>query len=256
MKLVELTQFLDRELNLEAFRQDHSNNGLQVEGSAEVRRAAFAVDACLATFELAAEKGVDFLFVHHGLSWGAEPRRFTGVTARRLRTLFNAGISLYAAHLPLDANPEFGHNIQMARLLGLEKIAPFGWYDGYRIGFAGQLRRMAKVEDVAELLNEKLPSEGDLSIVGESSRKVKKIGVISGGGAFPALFSEMRAEGIDCLVTGEFTHQSYHYALETGISIIVLGHYRTEIPGVLAVRELVEEKFGIPCAFMDLPTGF
>ena len=115
MKLVELTQFLDRELNLEAFRQDHSNNGLQVEGSAEVRRAAFAVDACLATFELAAEKGVDFLFVHHGLSWGAEPRRFTGVTARRLRTLFNAGISLYAAHLPLDANPVFGNNAELSR---------------------------------------------------------------------------------------------------------------------------------------------
>ena len=102
----------------------------------------------------------------------------------------------------------------------------------------------------------KLPSEGDLSIIGESGRKVKRIGIISGGGAFPSLFSEMKKEGVECLVTGEFGHQSYHYALETGIPVIALGHYRSEIPGVLAVKELVEEKFGIPCAFVDLPTGF
>lgn len=252
----EVSAYLNEILNLDAFRNDSSNNGLQFEGSRNVTKAVFGVDACAGLFVDAADADADFIFVHHGLSWGGSLKRITGVDAERIAVLAANNISLYAAHLPLDANPEFGHNIQMARLLGLEKIAPFGWYDGYRIGFAGQLRRMAKVEDVAELLNEKLPSEGDLSIIGESSRKVKKIGVISGGGAFPALFSEMRAEGIDCLVTGEFTHQSYHYALETGISIIVLGHYRTEIPGVLAVRELLEEKFGIPCAFMDLPTGF
>ena len=66
----------------------------------------------------------------------------------------------------------------------------------------------------------------------------------------------MKKESVECLVTGEFGHQSYHYALETGIPVITLGHYRSEIPGVLAMKEMVEEKFGIPCAFVDLPTGF
>ena len=47
MKLADLTRFLDEELHLEQYRSDHSNNGLQVEGDPEVRRAAFAVSGRL-----------------------------------------------------------------------------------------------------------------------------------------------------------------------------------------------------------------
>jgi dinuclear metal center protein, YbgI family len=252
----EVSAYLNEILNLKAFGNDCSNNGLQFEGSQNVTKAVFGVDACAGLFMDAADADADFIFVHHGLSWGGSLKRITGVDAERIAILAANNISLYAAHLPLDANPDFGHNALIARQLELDKVEPFGSYDGYKIGFAGNLRRMRKVEDVAEYLNENLPSECDLSIIGEASRKVKKIGVISGGGAFPALFSEMRAEGVECLVTGEFTHESYHYALETGIPVIALGHYRSEIPGVLAVKELVEEKFGIPCAFTDIPTGF
>ena len=252
----EVTAYLDEILNLKAYAADASNNGLQFEGSETVTKAVFGVDACAGLFLDAADADADFVFVHHGLSWGGSLKRITGVDAQRIGMLAANNISLYAAHLPLDANPEFGHNILLARTLGLDKIAPFGTYDGYKIGFSGVLKRQKSVEDVAEFLNENLPCEGDLSIIGESARKVRRIGIISGGGAFPSLFSEMKKESVECLVTGEFGHQSYHYALETGIPVITLGHYRSEIPGVLAMKEMVEEKFGIPCAFVDLPTGF
>ena len=59
MKRDDLVAWLDRELDLSAYRSDHSNNGLQVEGAQEVTRALFAVDGCLATFRLAAERGAD-----------------------------------------------------------------------------------------------------------------------------------------------------------------------------------------------------
>ena len=244
----EVSAYLDEILNLKEFGSDCSNNGLQFEGSQNVTKAVFGVDACAALFMDAADADADFVFVHHGLSWGGSLKRITVLAANN--------ISLYAAHLPLDANPEFGHNALISKLLELENIQPFGSYSGYKIGFSGTLKRMRKAADIAEYLNENLPSECDYSIIGAENTKIKKIGVISGGGAFPALFSEMRAEGVDCLVTGEFTHESYHYALETGIPVITLGHYRSEIPGVLAVKDLVEEKFGIPCAFVDIPSGF
>lgn len=41
MKRDDLVAWLDRELDLSAYRSDHSNNGLQVEGAQEVTRAAF-----------------------------------------------------------------------------------------------------------------------------------------------------------------------------------------------------------------------
>ena len=113
MKLNDLTAFLDRELDLEGFSRDHSNNGLQIQGDEEVSSAVFGVDACQALFEEAVRRNAGFVFVHHGLSWGSEPRRFTGITARRLELMFRNKISLYAAHLPLDAHPEFGNNASL-----------------------------------------------------------------------------------------------------------------------------------------------
>ena len=120
MKRDELTKLLDEMLNLSAFAEDVSNNGVQVEGRDEVNKAVFAVDASQALFDEAVKRGADFIFVHHGLSWGANPRRLTGFTARRYRTLLEHGITLYAAHLPLDAAPEFGNNAVLAKLVGLE----------------------------------------------------------------------------------------------------------------------------------------
>ena len=103
--LSQLVRHLDETLRLADFASDCSNNGLQAEGKREVRRAVFGVDACQALFLEAERRDADFIFVHHGMSWGANPRRFTGIVAARLRMLFAGNRSLYAAHLPLDAHP-------------------------------------------------------------------------------------------------------------------------------------------------------
>jgi len=44
-------------------------NGLQLEGSCDVRKIVAAVDACLPVIEAACESGADLLVVHHGLFW-------------------------------------------------------------------------------------------------------------------------------------------------------------------------------------------
>ena len=56
MKLENLVSHLDNLLALDKFSRDASNNGLQVEGSSEVTRAVFGVDACQELFDAAAEK--------------------------------------------------------------------------------------------------------------------------------------------------------------------------------------------------------
>ena len=164
-------------------------------------------------------------------------------------------ISLYAAHLPLDAHPEVGHNAQLAAMLKLKDVQPFGWYAGKAIGFSGTLPRAVPLSKVYETLNKKLISEGDFFCFGEMETKVSKVGVISGGGAFPEAFSEAFEQGIDCLVTGEMGHCACHYAREAGVSVLAMGHYRTETPGVLEVMDRVKKQFKIEVEFVDLPTG-
>ncbi len=76
-------------------------------------------------FEAAEEYGADLLLVHHGLFWDGDARVVDELMRRRLETLFRAGISLAAYHLPLDAHRELGNNAQLARALG---VAVEDWF--------------------------------------------------------------------------------------------------------------------------------
>ena len=149
-QIKEITGYLDELLDIKAVPNDASNNGLQVEAGKIVRKAVFGVDACRALFEAALAKEADFVFVHHGISWGSEPRRFTGITASRLELLFKNGISLYAAHLPLDAHNKIGHNALLADMVKLRKRYSFANYSGCDIACGGVLPEACPVNHLAK----------------------------------------------------------------------------------------------------------
>ena len=248
----DIVRFLDKILELDQWPDDPSNNGLQFAGDAEVEKAVFAVDASAELFCKAADLDAGFIFVHHGISWGSGIRRIDGLLAERVKLLAANGISLYAAHLPLDANPRFGHNARLSDMIGLTDRRTFGTYHGRQIGFQGVLPESKTVSELAQTLDQKLPSSGDFGFVGDPEQKVKSVGIISGGGAWPDLFEE---DHVDCLISGEATHEVFHPAKESGTTILTLGHYRSETPGVFAVMDLVKTKFGIETNFIDIPTN-
>ena len=252
MKRDDLTKFLDAALNIAAFSGDVSNNGVQVEGKPEVRKAVFAVDASQALFDAAAERNADFIFVHHGLSWGANPRRLTGFTAKRFRTLFKHGITLYAAHLPLDAAPEFGNNAVLAKFINLGRLSPFFRYDGVDIGFFGTLPAARKLGTLQKFFEERLGIEA--LVLGDAGKLCRKVAVVSGGGGLGSL-EEAAERGADLLLTGELDHTMYHPALESGVAVLALGHYASETTGPRALMEVVSAKFDLETEFIDLPTG-
>ena len=251
-QLKEITGYLDELLNIAAIPDDASNNGLQVEAGEVVQKAVFGVDASQALFEVAVSKKADFIFVHHGLSWRSEPRRFTGITASRLELLFNNGISLYAAHLPLDAHPQIGHNALLADMIKLRMRYNFADYNGCDIACGGFLPKVCLVNQLVEKFETELDCKAE--VLGKLDKKLEKVGIISGGGGMDGLLACI-GEGMDCYVTGEMTHMMYYVVKESGIVVIKLGHYHSETPGVLAVMNAVEKKFAIDCEFIDIPTG-
>ena len=248
----DIVRFLYQILELDQWPDDPSNNGLQFEGDAEVEKAVFAVDASAELFCKAADLDAGFIFVHHGISWGSGIRRIDGLLANRVRLLAANSISLYAAHLPLDANPRFGHNARLSDMIGLTERRTFGSYHGRQIGFRGILPEVKKVSELAQILDKALPSSGEFGFVGDPEREVKSVGIISGGGTWPDLFEE---DHVDCMISGEATHEVFHPAKESRTTILTLGHYRSETPGVFAVMDLVRSKFGIKTAFIDIPTN-
>ncbi len=249
LPLKKLVSFLTSELGLSEFPRDESANGLQVEGSRSVRKIGLAVDACDYVFNKAAEQQVDFLLVHHGLVWGGI-RAVTGILRKRIKLLLDHDISLYACHLPLDWHPEYGNNAQLRSLLGLSRAGEFGEYHGKRIGCHGRLNKEMALNDFILRVDKRL---GTTSRSIDFGRKVKNVGIVSGGG-WSALY-DAECHDIDTFLTGEPSHSAYTLAEELKINLIFAGHYATETAGVRAVGAMLTKKFPIETAFIDHPTG-
>ena len=125
----ELTRYLAEYLDAASF-DDYCPNGLQVEGRAEVRKVVSGVTASVDLIRAAVEAGADALVVHHGILWKGALPTLTGGYRERVRLLLEHDLNLYGYHLPLDAHPVVGNNVQLAAALGLADCAPFGEYQG------------------------------------------------------------------------------------------------------------------------------
>lgn len=252
MELQELDRYFQALLPLSDLAStDVSLNGVQVECSdKQISHVAFAVDACMATFERAAEIGADLLFVHHGLFWG-RPIALTRSHYQRVKFLLERDIALYAVHLPLDIHADFGNNAGIAAALGLANIEPFGFHRGFKIGFKGNLSEPLTVDGVLERLG--VDREGCAALLPFGPEKSISVGIISGGAVLDV--DQAIREGLDLYITGDALHQVYHTCLEERINLICGGHYQTEVWGVRLVAEKLAKDTGIKTTFVDVPTG-
>ena len=252
MLVRELVTYFSELLSIEEFsKADASMNGLQVgHGKSEVTRVAFAVDACMESFRRTVESGCNVLFVHHGLFWG-KPIRVVGSHYERLKFLMDNGVSLIAAHLPLDQHPEFGNNAGIVKALGLTEVEPFGSYKGIKIGYKGRFPQKRDLNEVLKLSG--LTRQTARSILPFGPDEISTVGVISGGAAFDV--QQAVEEHLDLYITGEETHSVYHLCLEEGINMISGGHYNTEIWGVRALSERLAEEMKVETLFIDIPSG-
>ncbi len=252
MRLSKLDKYLRGVMEIDTLEKvDKSLNGVQVgDLDAEIKRVAFAVDACMETFRRAADFGADMLFVHHGLFWGAD-KRVTRSHYRRLEFLFANHCALYASHLPLDMHPEFGNNAGLAALLGLENPKPFGEYHGISIGLKGSLVPPLDNDAVIEKLRFDRDTCAAVFQFGEEHNA--SVGIVSGGAIDEV--QEAIDGDLDLYVTGEMSHVFYHLCLEEKVNLICGGHYQTETLGVSLLAGKVKRETGLETSFIDVPTG-
>lgn len=249
MQLTELTAYLDDYLAIRDVPDwKNAHNGLQVEGRANVRRIAVAVDACLATIEQAVAGGADLMIVHHGLFWGCTAP-VTGAYYRRLAALIKNDLALYSCHTPLDAHPEVGNNHVLARQLGLTVGGMFAEREGVPLGVWAEteMPRAAFVERVRGALGV------EPHVIATGPEVVRKVGIITGGAG--DWVDRAAAIGCDTFLTGEGAHHTYFEAEERGLNAFYAGHYATETVGVKALATHLEQRFGLETFFLDHPTG-
>lgn len=250
MLISEYTDHLFKTLDIAAF-DDISLNGVQIESpDREIKKVAFAVDACYKTIDEAVEWGADVLVVHHGLFWG-RPIAIKGDHYKRVKRAIDGNLTLFAAHIPLDAHMLYGNNAQMAISLGMREYDPFGYFKGKAVGVKGKLPFPMTVEEVIRLLGLD-PVFSDV-ITDNVEKKIETVGIISGGAGNDV--QDAIDEGLDLYITGEILHQNYHTAREAGISVISGGHYKTEVFGVRALERMTKRMEGIETKFINAETG-
>jgi len=214
-----------------------------------VSKVLAAVDASQASIDAAVSTGADLLLVHHGLFWdGGAP--VVGRQWRRLKSLLDAGVAVYSAHIPLDCHPNVGNNAVLARGLGLTDLVPTGDFKGVAIGLMGSFdgRLSAFVTKVSEVTG------AQPKVIPGGPETVSRVCVVTGGAG--SMIDEVRRAGADTFLTGEGNHHSYFDATEGGLNVVYAGHYATETFGVRALAAHLQREFDLTWEFFDHPTGF
>jgi dinuclear metal center YbgI/SA1388 family protein len=248
-ELAEIVRYADEFLRLKEI-EDYPNalNGLQLENSGTVEKIGAAVDASGATFQMAIDRKIDLLVVHHGFFWPGL-RAITGASFRALKLALERNLALYSAHLPLDFHPKIGNNALLAKALGFLKTTPFLEIKGQALGL--QTEAMLGRDELLTKLEESLG--GTVRCIGTGPMETKRIGFVTGG-AGGEIYEAART-GVDTYITGEAPHWAAVAAEELGINLFLGGHYATETFGVKALAGELAEKFKMPWEFLDHPTG-
>lgn len=231
--------------------KDYGPNGLQVEGRAAVRHLVSGVTASKALIEAAIAANADAVFVHHGLFWRGQDGRVTGWMKQRLALLLQHDINLYAYHLPLDAHPELGNNVQLGLRLGFA-ASPAESAQWMRFGD----QNLGCLADVAPCSTGELARRAEqalgrpATVVDAAARPLRRVAWCTGGAQ--GYFEAAIAAGADAYITGEISEPQAHYAREMGVSYLACGHHATERYGAPAVAAHVASQLGLQHTFIDI----
>lgn len=246
MRNTELEKLVNEKLNSAAF-SDYGPNGLQVEGRETVKKIITGVTASQALLDEAVRQQADAVIVHHGYFWKNEPAIIRGMKRNRLKTLLANDINLYGWHLPLDAHPELGNNVQLASLLG---ITVMGAVDGEQLLPWGELSVPVSGPELASWIEARLGRQPLWS--GDTGPElIKRVAWCTGGGQ--GFIDNAARFGVDAFITGEVSEQTIHSAREQGLHFYAAGHHATERGGIRALSEWLTENTDLDVTFIDIP---
>jgi dinuclear metal center YbgI/SA1388 family protein len=228
---------------------DYCPNGLQIEGSPLIHKIAFAVSATKDSIEQAIEHNADALVVHHGLFWNFQgPKTLTGAFAKRVFPLVKNNINLFAYHLPLDGHAEIGNATILGTLLDCINQQPFGDYKGMPTGIKGVLEKPISAIELANKLEDLLDHPVILASA-DKDQLINSIGIITGGAN--SEWALAKKQGLDAYITGEISEHDWHESQESGIHMLAGGHHATEQFGIKGLIIKTQQRFGIPCIFIN-----
>ncbi len=222
------------------------NVGLLVGGAGTVERAM----TCLTlTPDVAAEavrERAQLVVTHHPLLFEAAKRLTTDtLEGRTLLSLIAAGVSVYSPHTAFDSAAG-GINAQLADLLGLQEVRPLRPVPGEAAlghpgsGRYGRLPATLSFAQFLALVKQSLQVR-HVQYVDADRQNVQTVGIACGSAA--EFIPDALRAGCDVLLTGEARFHACLEARESGLALVLPGHYATERPGVEELARALARQF-------------
>ncbi|MBQ9673418.1 MAG: Nif3-like dinuclear metal center hexameric protein [Ruminococcus sp.] len=211
---------------------DFDNCGVLVgDKNQQVTRAIVALDITPDTVREAHKKSAELIISHHPVIFNPL-KRLTTETSPYL--LAKYGITALCMHTNLDLSPIFGVNTELAKALGLIN----GHFVEGTYAYIGELRTAVTAQQFAQQAKKALDCIG---LKYTDKQSVKKVCVSSGAGAEEILTAI--ENDCDLFLTGEMKHHLYIEAMNAGISVVEVGHFKSEDIVIQPLVNLLQEKF-------------
>lgn len=198
-----------------------------------VSKIAVSLDITAEIVEQAHQHGAELIVSHHPVIFhplkNIEPDNPVYLLAKY-------GISAICAHTCLDC-AHGGVNDVLAARLGLSNVQTIPTPQAQTpLLRAGELEEMS-AEVFAKYVSDKLNSHVFFADGGE---KIKRAAVCGGAGG--EFFSDAKVAGCQAFVTGEARHHELLEAAAVGITLVVAGHFETEVPVTDTLFNLLKEQ--------------
>lgn len=222
----------------------------------DARRPATRVLTCLTVtpdvVAEAVEQHVQLIVSHHPMMFKPVQRLLaTDTQGGMLLNLIEAGIALYSPHTAFDS-ARSGINRQLADLFGLLAIQPLRPKSNGQdspatplaeipgAGRFGDLPLPCCLDELCES-TKRLLNVPRLQRVGQPTAMIRRLGMACGAAA--EFIPDALAAGCDALLTGEARFHDCLRARDSGLSLILPGHYVTERPAVESLADVLQQQF-------------
>ncbi len=210
-----------------AFEND--NVGLLIDSKKQVTGVLCSLDITKDVIKEAVQKKCNVIVSHHPVIF----RPLYGLSANStVYNLVNNDISAICMHTNLDIAVN-GVNDKLAQMFNLKNIVAFG----DDLGRIGELQQKTNAQEFLKMCENIF---GNCRATRHSG-EIKKVAVVGGSGS--DYMAQAFALGADAYVTGEAAHHCAIYANHIDKLLITAGHYATEHPVVLKLKEYLQENF-------------
>ncbi len=223
----------------------YDNSGILLDCGEEISRILFSLDLSLAAIERAKQFGAQLIMTHHPAIYSPLKSLSASGEGKEILACARAGISVISAHLNLDCATDGIDESFMKGLGGEHALCVME-----RLS-SGAYGRVFEVEETPfdEYVKAMKKTFQTQRITVYGNRPVKRVACFCGGGMDEKSVAFAAQNGADTFVSSDGKHHLVTAAVESGMNVLLLTHYASEVYGFHRYYEKIKEKSGVPCEF-------